>query len=79
MPPFSTDMPRLHPREQIVNTAEADLRDAVSGWSRDHPDLTSAEWLKIVMSVCHDLMQGLLRTEIRLERHGDADKPGGFE
>ena len=71
-------MPRLHPREAIVSSAQTDLRTVVFEWGQRHPDLTSAEWLKILLGVCSDEAQSLLKTEIRIERHGDANKLGGL-
>jgi len=70
---------RLHAREVLVNTAETDLREVISEWSKNHPDLTSAEFLKVVLGVCHDQAQSLLKIEIRIERHGNADTPGGIK
>lgn len=70
---------RLHQREVVVTEAEIELRQVISEWSKKHSELTSAEWLKVMLGVCSDQMQSLLKIEIRLERHGDADKPGGAE
>lgn len=72
-------MPRLHPREAIVSSAENDLRGVLFEWADRHPDLTSAEYLKVVLGISNETVQLLLKTEIRLERHGNADTPGGLE
>lgn len=72
-------MPRLHPREALVSSAENDLRIALFAWADQHPDLTSAEYLKIVLGISNETVQSLLKAEIRLERHGNADTPGGLE
>jgi len=70
---------RLHAREVVVTEAEIELRTAVNEWSKKHSELSSAEYLKILLGVCHDQAQSLLKIEIRLERHGNADTPGGAE
>jgi hypothetical protein len=73
------DMPRLNPREAIVRRASLDLATIVADWSSRNPDLTAAEFLKVLLSVSHDQAQTLLKNAIREERHGDQDKPGGIE
>ncbi len=70
---------RLHAREQIVTAAEIDLRTAISEWSKKHTKLTSAEYLKVLLGVTHDQAQSLLKIEIRIDRHGNAETPGGLE
>lgn len=70
---------RLHAREVVVTEAEIDLRTIINEWGKKHSELSSAEYLKILLGVCHDQAQSLLKIEIRLERHGDANKLGGAE
>lgn len=70
---------RVHIREQLVSSADIDLRTVISDWANRHPDLTSAEFLKVLFGVCHDRAQSLLKYVIREERHGRTDKPGGIE
>lgn len=70
---------RLHAREVVVTEAEIDLRTIINEWGKKHSELSSAEYLKILLEVCHDQAQSLLKIEIRLERHGDANKLGGAE
>ena len=70
---------RLHAREIVINEAELELLTKINEWTKQHPDLTSAEYLKILLGVCHDQAQALLKIEIRIERHGDANTPGGAE
>jgi hypothetical protein len=70
---------RQHAREQILAMAEIDLREAIFEWAKNHQALTSAEYLKVLLGVCHDQVQSLLKIEIRIERHGDANEPGGAE
>jgi hypothetical protein len=70
---------RLHSREEIVTKASLDLQVALTEWTKNHPELTSAEFLKVLLGTCHDRAKSLLKIEIRYERHGDANKPGGAE
>lgn len=70
---------RLHPREQIVGHARADLADAVFGWRRNHTDLTQAETISMLADVLGTSITGITKYAIREERHGDPDKPGGLE
>lgn len=70
---------KLHPREVIVTEAEIDLRTAISEWAKKHPELTSAEYFKVLLGVSNDNAQSLLKYEIRSERHGNTNKPGGLE
>jgi hypothetical protein len=71
---------RMHPRVQVVNRAERELRDAVSNWSRGEAatELTLLEYLQVVNRVLHDDVAGTLKYEIREERHGDTDRPGDW-
>lgn len=70
---------KLHPREEIVTKADLDLQVALTEWGKNHPELTSAEFLKVLLGVCHDRAQSLLKIVIRIERHGDVNTPGGAE
>jgi hypothetical protein len=70
---------RMHARETIVTKAELDLRVAISDWSKTNHELTPAEYLKVLLGVTNDQTQSLLKMTIRMERHGDVDKPGGVE
>jgi len=73
-------LPKMHPREEIVREAKRKLDKLIHDWRREPAcDLTVAEELKIVMWVSSDYIQSVLRSAIRIERHGDSDKPGGIE
>lgn len=73
-------MMRLHPREEIVRKAEIDLREVVLQWGKRHTDMTTAEYLKVLLGVCTDDAQSILKYVIREERHpDDPDKPGGIK
>jgi len=70
-------MPKAHPREEIVAKAEVELREAVMKIRRF--GLTQAERMQAINSVLFEEISEMLKYEIRLERHGRADKPGGWE
>lgn len=72
------EMPRIHHREKQVNTAKLDLSQALLDITTKH-DLTDAETLRIVAQVAYEHVGGLAKHWIRQERHGDSDKPGGWE
>lgn len=71
------DLPREHPREQIVRDAECKLGMYLVDEIRSL--LTNAEYMRVVVSVLGDSLSRLARYAIRHERHGDLDKPGGLE
>ena len=62
------DLPRIHPRERVVQAAEAKLAEALE-------DLTDAE----AISILGAHLSRIAKYAIRVERHGDAGKPGGVE
>lgn len=71
---------RIHPRAKLLIQARSALREAVLGWSDDHPDLTEAEWLSAVSSVLLEQVGDVVKYMLRAERHPDnPDKPGGIE
>jgi hypothetical protein len=72
-------MPRIHHREQQCREAESALRKAILDWCEAHPDLTTAEHLRVVHTIFSEHIHGFLKHVIRVERHGDGDKPGGLE
>lgn len=65
---------KIHPREKIVNAAEAAVRLAIASATRE---LTTAETLRVVCSILSSEIGGIAKYSIREERHGDVDKPGG--
>jgi hypothetical protein len=70
-------LPRLHPRERIVNKARAKLSETVSEVVKD---LTEGEALSVVNEELHRFIGGVAKYVIRDERHpGEPDKPGGWE
>ena len=71
-------MPRQHPRESLVSTARSDLSGTIARWQADH-DLTEAETTAILVEQLAGAVGGIAKYQIRFERHGDYDKPGGWE
>lgn len=71
-------MSRLHPRERVVRQAQLDLMEALNDWQRDH-ELTDAEYVSLVANELGSRIGSLTRMQIRTERHGTTDKPGGLE
>ena len=68
-------MPRQHPREKIVATAESELSIAVSDLIEGH-GLTYGELHRVINSV----QSNWIKYQIRDERHpNDPNKPGGVE
>lgn len=67
------------PREQQCREAESALRQALSEWYEAHGDLTTTEHLRVVHAAFSDHVHAVLKCLIRIERHGDVDKPGGLE
>lgn len=68
---------RIHPREKKVQKAERALIETLMEVMR--MDLTNAEYLQVLNSVFSDAIALNLKHQIRQERHGDKDKPGGLE
>lgn len=72
------NLPRIHPREEIVTKAEMDLHGAVLDVLKRY-DLTTAESIRVLTEAFSAQLHSIAKFCIRQERHGDADKPGGFE
>jgi len=68
-------MPRIHPREQLVKDAEMKIKTAIVEACKG---LTTAESLQVVNHACHEEIGGILKYEIRMERHGNTNTPGGW-
>jgi hypothetical protein len=70
-------MARAHEREQQVDVASSELASVMCRELEKH-DLTDAEWLRAVHHAYSTLVNGYIKTAIRVERHGDQDIPGGW-
>jgi hypothetical protein len=71
------NLPRTHPREQLVREAERDLEDAFTETVKKH-ELTNGEQLRVLASVFGNRVARVAKYAIRHERHGRGDKPGGL-
>lgn len=72
---------RLHKREALIQDANVALMDALIEWRRSEAAQKLTEW-ELVSLMSHELssyISGVAKYAIRLERHGDRDKPGGAE
>jgi hypothetical protein len=72
-------MPRLHERESIVREASIDLAEALIEWRKQHDGLTDAERMSVLLGELSSSVAGTLKYQIRYERHGNYDTPGGWE
>lgn len=70
-------LPTIHPREAIVTQAERDMGAAIDKVIGQH-GLTTGEAIRVVNGAFASWLGSLARSWIRQERHGDADKPGGW-
>jgi hypothetical protein len=68
--------PDLHPRELVVTDAKNDLLQALDAVVKKH-GLTPGETMRVVNTVHGDWVRDFASILIRLERHGDPNKPGG--
>ncbi len=71
-------MPKLHEREILIRQAEIKLREALTKLT-DEFDLTPFEYIQLVQNILGGEILQTCKYQIRVERHGDANKPGGFE
>lgn len=71
-------LPKMHERSIVCRKAEQELLTSVHAVITKY-SLTTAEQLQLVNMVAHDFIAGVLKFAIRVERHGDVDKPGDIE
>lgn len=71
-------LPRRHPREESCTKAQIALKLAIQTICREH-DLTDAESLRVVTAAMSTWIGDVAKYAIRMERHGDTNKPGGWE
>jgi hypothetical protein len=72
-------LPTIHPRERIVNEACSEL-DLAAINVRQKYDLTTGEYLRVLVHVVNNCIGGVAKWAIRAERHPEnPDKPGGLE
>lgn len=65
---------KIHKRLMLVNLASAEIGLAIAKKVEEH-DLTNLEVIEILTST----IQSYLKYELRMERHGNYDKPAGQE
>ena len=71
---------RLHPREIDLDKASAKLKLAILDAVDELPDdITDGEYIKIINGISYELIASWAKYQIREERHGDEDTPGGLE
>lgn len=68
-------MPVIHQRERIVTEAKLKVSKAFDEATKD---LTDGERLQIAAQVFSSYVGDTAKYMIRMERHGDPSKPGGF-
>jgi hypothetical protein len=71
-------LPRLHPRELITREAEREFSLALETVITKHK-LTAGEAFRVVNTIFSSFVNNVVRGAIRVERHGDHDKPGAWE
>ena len=70
---------KLHEREKLVRAAGMDLSGKLLEWmSEGQPQLTGGEELKVVGGELGRYVSQMAKYQIRRERHGDEDTPGGL-
>lgn len=69
----------LHERQKIVREAKLALSEKVLEWMQEYTDsLTFAEELSVVSGELGDYLKRMAKYQIRRDRHGDDQKPGGL-
>jgi len=70
------EMPKIHPREKIVNKASGELLEALI---KIQDDLTTAEYMQVLSNTMSSEISSIAKYMIRSERHpNDPNKPGGL-
>lgn len=71
---------QMHPRRVVVRQAKSALSSALLDWEESDAvkDLTPLEVLSVLQDVLGGQLSSLLKYEIRHERHGNYDTPGGL-
>lgn len=70
---------QMHPRVRLVSQASIDLRKFLLEWAEGSASvLTDTETLTVLMSILAGEVETILKHQIRFERHGNYDSPGGF-
>lgn len=67
---------KIHPREKLVSEAERKLDEVLLEIRKS--DLTEYEFLQVVIGTTSEFLLRMTKYQIRYERHGNTDKPGGI-
>jgi hypothetical protein len=68
---------RIHPRMYLVRDLERAIADAIHGrLDKSAGELTNWECVQAITKATSDAIGSIAKYEIRIERHGDPDKPG---
>jgi len=70
-------MPKIHERESLVKSAELQLREAIVEMMKSW-DLTTFETIQVFNKVMSEEIASVVKYQIRFERHGNYDTPGGW-
>lgn len=70
--------PHIHPREKPCTEARLDIETAIEAIVKKH-ELTEAEKIRVINAACSCQIGHIAKYAIRHERHGNEDRPGGWE
>lgn len=65
---------KIHPGERLVIEAENKIRLAITDATME---LTVAETVSVIARVLSDKISGIMKYQIRMERHNNTTTPGG--
>lgn len=68
---------RIHPRQKLLKEAESIIAAAILNVVVNGK-LTGAEYVQVLTKVFSESILDHTKYEIREERHGDKEKPGGL-
>lgn len=70
---------KIHEREKTVRQAKRVLSEKLLEWMQEYAEkLTFAEELRVVGGELGDYISRMAKYQIRRDRHGDDNKPGGL-
>jgi hypothetical protein len=72
---------RVHEREAAVTAAKIKLQELLIAWaeSPEVHELTGPEYVQVLTDQLSNRVLSWAKYEIRFERHGNYDDPGGLE
>lgn len=63
----------------MCHEAEIDLMRRITDWEHKHDFMTDGEYIQAMNAVFSRSIGTWAKLQIRMERHGDTEKPGGEE